>query len=313
MKVQCPNKLCQTIFEVSVQRLPFDRPKKLRCAYCKSVFYVERPAGESEVEGIPDAEFTMLLNLSNRNRENDAPSFEQYVQQKKYARRPNILPVASESPIFNDPPSFRHDPEPVGDEDVPFMRAAPGGRDIRDMNFVPPPTDQVFQKVSASNAKKSDMLIKTEWLTGLSPEDSLEFAQYWEVFFGRALSPLFKPKERNSFFCLIYSGEIGLYRSEADYVKKNRPLLQLGRGACLGEQSIFRVYPRTLYALLERDAYLLLLTRKQAREMAIHHPHLWQAMANKLLLQLSEIVSQMVAPEQLEVFSVMSKVFLEKG
>ncbi|MBF0285791.1 MAG: cyclic nucleotide-binding domain-containing protein [Magnetococcales bacterium] len=280
MLVQC--EACAAKFEVDDNRLLLTKAdasgkRKLRCAFCKVIFFVDPPqvvgdplgdAGEEAQN--PDLMGTMVLNLTNKPKASLAPP----PRKKPELSTDGLMAVAAgrlTSPgAVPSPPT----PSPKGGvPSVPPIPNAPAG--------AAPPAGEL-KRVMAPPARKVELLGKSGWLPGADWEEIKIMAPYWELYRAGERTTLFRPGDKGSFAALVIKGELRL--SDPVAVAPASPLLAtLGAGECCGEITLLDGKPHAALAVTTQESFLLILTKARFDEMFKDHHRPWKTLQGRML------------------------------
>ncbi len=117
---------------------------------------------------------------------------------------------------------------------------------------------------------KARMMSKTKWGKSLSADDLANLAPYLEVKNFARGQAIFVQDEKGSNMAFILKGSVDVIKDVTD--TRDTIVVQLGAGNNCGEFSFIDDLPRSASVLPREDTQVLLLEKKDFRELCREHP-----------------------------------------
>jgi CRP-like cAMP-binding protein len=144
-----------------------------------------------------------------------------------------------------------------------------------------------FEKVPLSKEEKAIKLGENKWPLGLGLDvvQITNFAEYMIPYQGKAGAVIFRKGDIESFMCLINSGGVDIYPTEA---KKTYELIaSLGPENTIGEMALIDGEPRSAYAFAKGPTMLFVMTKSNFLRLEEDHPDIW----GKLVFRIAKLMS----------------------
>lgn len=132
----------------------------------------------------------------------------------------------------------------------------------------------------SSVQERAEMLKKSQWGSGLSPDELEKFAQY--LYVGKAAKgePIFNEGAIEPYMCFISEGLVKI--AKGDSKKHVKTICDIGAGRTFGEMSIIDGLPRSASAVAEEETTVLVLTKENFERILVENPRLGVILYSKL-------------------------------
>ena len=146
---------------------------------------------------------------------------------------------------------------------------------------------QGFEKIQLNKEERAQRLAQNKWaeVLGVDSDEVAQLAEYLIPYTGYANAVVFSRGEDGSFMCLVISGGINIYKSEAKNALEL--IASVGPENTVGEMALIDGEPRSAYAYASCQTVLFIMTRSNFLRLSEDHPLIW----GKLVLKIARLLS----------------------
>ena len=146
---------------------------------------------------------------------------------------------------------------------------------------------QGFEKLQLTKEDKVLRLAKNIWqeVLGVDADEVAKLAEYLIPYIGYEGAVVFSREEEGSFMCLIDSGAVNIYQSEAQNALGL--IASVGPGCTVGEMALIDSEPRSAFAYAAYQTVLFIMTRSNFVRLREDQPLIWGKLVFKLAKMLS--------------------------
>jgi CRP/FNR family transcriptional regulator, cyclic AMP receptor protein len=146
---------------------------------------------------------------------------------------------------------------------------------------------QGFEKLALTKEQRAEKLDQNNWskALGVDRSDLAQLADYLVPYQGPEGAVVFRRGDQESFMCLISSGGVHIFESEAK--NASELIASIGPENTVGEMALIDGEPRSAFACAAGETVLFVMTRSNFMKLAEDHPAIW----GKLILRIAKLMS----------------------
>ena len=142
-----------------------------------------------------------------------------------------------------------------------------------------------FQQIDAAESSILTELEDSSWGKLFTFQEIMVLAKHMSAYRLPAGSSLFREGDRVPFLCLVYSGQVDVFKEDDDGTEKR--LISIRKGKTLGEMSLLDQEPRSATCKAARETDVLILDEEALEKLKESNPLVALALVTTLAKEIS--------------------------